>query len=243
MITADHVKKFREEGFFILHNLFSAEEIDALTEHIDRFAASHEEQLRTQGGSGISRPNEISFTAHLASHDPTIMAFTTRNEFIELTSTLLKDDISLYWDQAVYKKPETPREFPWHQDNGYFVTDPAEYVTCWLALDDATVENGCIWVIPRSHHQGLVEHKDTSIGKQCYFGEDPGIPVPLRKGSMAVFSSLLFHRSGPNVSNTVRKGYIIQYCVAHTKSAATGEPLNRLVIARNGKPVPLAQKA
>ncbi len=174
---------------------------------------------------------------HLAEQDPEIMRFVAQEKFAHLTSDLLNETVALYWDQSVYKKPETPREFPWHQDTGYIPTDPAEYITCWLALVDVTIENGCISVLPGSHLQGIVEHQDTEIGKQCYFGADPGVPVELKKGSMVVFSSLLFHRSGPNVSQTVRKGYVIQYCVAHARNALTGDLFNGVVIARQGEPV------
>ena len=53
-----------------------------------------------------------------------------------------------YWDQAVYKKPGTESPFPWHQDNGYAFVEPQQYLTCWVALTDATEENGCPWVVP-----------------------------------------------------------------------------------------------
>ena len=229
--TQERQKLFDTQGYFILEHAFPAAEIDELRTHIDAFAAVHEAELQNNGREGISRPNEISFTIHLAERDPSIKSFVSQATFAEITSGLLDADISLYWDQAVYKKPEAARDFPWHQDTGYIPTDPATYVTCWLALDDVTQENGCIWVLPGTQKQGLIEHQNTEIGKQCYFGDDPGIPVPLTKGSMVVFSSLLFHRSGPNLSKQVRKGYVIQYCVSNAKHAVTGEPFNRLVIA------------
>jgi phytanoyl-CoA hydroxylase len=237
LITTEQKQHFRERGYFVLPNSFSEEEMDTLTARIDHFAAAHEAQLKEVGREGISRANEIAFTTHLAAQDPEIMRFVAQEKFARLTSELLNDDISLYWDQAVYKKPETRREFPWHQDTGYTPTDPAEYITCWLALVDVTIENGCIYVIPGSHQQGMIEHKDTEIGKQCYFGSDSGIPVELKKGSMVAFSSLLFHRSGPNTSHGVRKGYVIQYSVAGARHGTTGEPFNNVVIAQHGEPV------
>jgi ectoine hydroxylase-related dioxygenase (phytanoyl-CoA dioxygenase family) len=231
------IQQFREHGYFILPDLFSAQDIDVLVEHIDYFANAHETVLKEKGTEGISRANEISFTTHLAAQDPVILHFVARPEFVEVTTSLLGPDVELYWDQSVYKKPETKREFPWHQDTGYVLTDPIEYVTCWLALNDVSVENGGIWLIPDSHHQGVVEHKNTDIGKQCYFGDEQGIPVPLKKGSMVVFSSLAFHRSGPNLSNGIRKGYVIQYSIEGAKNGVTGNPFNGIVVAHDGQPV------
>ncbi len=143
----------------------------------------------------------------------------------------------MYNDQSVYKRIEAKREFPWHQDNGYGPIDPLPYITCWLALEDTTLENGCIWIQPRSHLKGVVEHKQTDIGLQCYFEEDPGLAVPLKKGSMVVFSSLLFHRSTPNLSNTIRKGYILQYSHAGAKNPMTEEIFERGPVLRLKSPI------
>jgi ectoine hydroxylase-related dioxygenase (phytanoyl-CoA dioxygenase family) len=235
MVTEIQREQFRRDGYFILDGIFNQQEIDELEQHIDRFVEAHERELQAKGASGISRPNEISFTWNLTAQDPVIQSFATQQRFVDLTKDLLGNEVSLYWDQSVYKKPETPREFPWHQDNGYVPVKPEEYLTCWLALEDATVENGCIWVLPGSHQQGLVEHKDTPIGKQGYLGEDEGTAVPLKKGSMVVFSSLLLHRSGPNLSNTTRKAYILQYTPADARHGETGEPFNRLLVVHEGQ--------
>jgi ectoine hydroxylase-related dioxygenase (phytanoyl-CoA dioxygenase family) len=211
--------------------------MDALRARIDVFDDELNKQLIATGKQFIQIPNQIVFTANLNFRDPEIQAFTAQPKFVELTTQLLGPDVRLYWDQSVYKRPEARRDFPWHQDNGYVPTDPVHYVTCWIALEDATVENGCVWILPRTHTQGVVEHKMTDIGWQCYFGGDPGIPVELRKGSMAVFPSTLFHRSGPNVSPGMRKGYIVQYSVEGARNAATGAVFdNGPVIARDGKP-------
>jgi phytanoyl-CoA hydroxylase len=237
MVTDMQLAQFREQGYFILEDLFGAAEINELTAHIDAFSEQHEAELQRQGQQGISRPREISFTTHLAEQDAAIRRFVAQPKLVAITTRVLGPDVALYWDQAVYKRPEAQRDFPWHQDNGYIPVEPAEYLTCWLALVDATIANGCIWVIPGSHKHGVVEHKETPIGKQCYFGPDPGVAIELRQGSMACFSSLLFHRSGPNLSAATRKGYVIQYAPAHVRHAVTGAPLARLIVARGGQAI------
>lgn len=239
MVTNAQRQQFQESGYFILPELFTAEEMDAVRAHIDRFAEAHDAELARlkDGMSGISRANEISFTAHLAAREPALMDFVRDERLLGLAVDLLGPDVSLYWDQSVYKQPEARRDFPWHQDNGYTPVEPQQYLTCWIALVDVAIENGSIWVLPGSHHDGMVEHQDTAIGKQCYFGDDPGTPVALKKGGVAVFSSLLFHRSGPNVSATTRKAYIVQYTPAHARNGRTGEPLDRPQLTRNGSPI------
>lgn len=239
MLTDAQRRQFKEQGFFILPDLFTGEEIDAVRPHIDGFADAHEAQLRQlkDGTNNISRANEISFTAHLAEQDPALMNFVTDPRLLRIATDVLGPDVSLYWDQSVYKKPEAARDFPWHQDNGYTPVEPQQYLTCWIALVDVPVENGSIWVLPGSHQDGIVEHRDTPIGKQCYFGDDLGTPVPLRKGGAAIFSSLIFHRSGPNISSEVRKAYIVQYTPADARNGLTGEVLKRPQLTRNGEPI------
>ena len=145
----------------------------------------------------------------------------------------------LFWEQGVAKPPQARTELPWHQDSGYTPTVPEEYVTCWLALDDAVETNGCLWVQPRSHHRGRQPHHNSeSFGpfRVGYDGDDNGVAVPVTKGSVLVFSSLLLHRSGPNVTDSSRRAWIIQYCVADATSALSGKPLDdRLLVAQDGR--------
>ena len=234
MLSPEQLNQFRTEGYAIVPNLFSAQEIDAVLPHLDQFDTLHEQELDKQGTQGISRRGEISFTNDLARRDAAIMDFVRKPQILAIANQVLGPNVALYWDQTVYKRPEGKRDFPWHQDNGYTAVEPAEYLTSWIALADTTIDNGCIWLLPGSHKQGLIEHKETPIGKQCYFGDETGIPVPLKKGSVAFFSSLAFHRSGPNLSSDTRKGYIVQYSVSPTRSLRDGKVTDKAVLTREG---------
>ena len=86
----------------------------------------------------------------------------------------------LYWDQAVYKKPGTESPFPWHQDNGYAFVEPQQYLTCWVALTDATEENGCPWVVPGLHRRGTLAHEYSDIGFVCLRDPADAVAVPAR---------------------------------------------------------------
>src|SRR5579862_4550050 len=203
-ITPEQRREFEDKGYFVLENIFTREEMDDLTRHIEALKRRHQEKIVADGGTEvISRADEITFTSYLAEQDPAIKAFTMRPEFVAIATQLLGPDIDLYWNQSVFKEPEGKREFPWHQDDGYTAVTPSPYLTLWLALNDATLENGCIWVLPGSHKKGLVTHRQSPIGLVCHDSNDPdqGIPVPVSAGSMAVFQSLTMHKSGVNVSS------------------------------------------
>lgn len=237
-ITEEQRHQFAENGYFVLENVFTQAEMDELARHIEAHQARHEQRLQKVGTEGISRANEISFTSHLAEQDDAIRAFCERPEFVAITTQILGPNVDLYWNQSVFKGPEGEKEFPWHQDDGYTPVEPSPYLTLWLALNDATTENGCISVLPGSHKRGLVEHKPSPIGLICHSLDDPdqGIQVPVKAGSLAVFQSLTMHKSGVNRSKGFRKAYIIQYSHAGLKNARTGEVLTgKIPIAREGK--------
>ena len=94
---------------------------------------------------------------------------------------LIGPDARLYWEQAVYKLPHNPDPVPWHQDNGYTYVEPQAYLTCWVALVDATLDNGCVWVVPGLHRRGTLDHWDTELGFRCLpDGVDGAVAVPVR---------------------------------------------------------------
>ncbi len=240
-ITDAQRQQLDENGYFILENVFTQPEMDALAAQIEAHQQRHEQQLASAGGTqGISRAKEISFTDHLAERDNDIRAFATRPEFVAIATQLLGPDIDLYWNQSVFKGPEGEKEFPWHQDDGYTPVSPSPYLTLWLALNDATTDNGCIWVLPGSHKNGLAAHTPSAIGLVCHSADDPdqGVAVPVKAGSLAVFYSLTMHKSGVNRSSGSRKAYILQYSHANLKNLKTGEILADLIpLARRGEAV------
>lgn len=242
VIEDRHHNEMDSQGFTVLEDVFSAREMEELGALIDAYQKRHTERLAAVGGTdgGISRADEITFTDHLAEADPGIMEFVKRPEFVALLAQFLGPDCDLYWNQSVYKAGGGTKQFPWHQDDGYTPVTPSPYLTLWLAINDVTVENGSIWVLPGSHKKGLLPHEDTSIGKSCYSLDEPeqGVPVPLKAGSMAVFWSLTVHKSGLNVTDGVRKAFVIQYAVAGLKNAYSQEPVAGMTpVSRDGSAV------
>jgi ectoine hydroxylase-related dioxygenase (phytanoyl-CoA dioxygenase family) len=243
IITEAQKQQMANQGYTLIENVFTPAEMDDLATKIEDHQKRHEEALRTQGGTqGISRADEITFTAFLAENDPDIHTFVTRPEFVAIATTFLGPDVDLYWNQSVFKQPEGTKIFPWHQDDGYTPVTPSPYLTLWLALNDATPENGCISVLPGAYKRGLLPHKQTDIGLVCHDAADPdqGVLVPVKAGSIAAFWSLTPHKSGANVSSGPRKAYVIQYSHAGLKNARTGEMLTgKIPLARGGAAVSL----
>lgn len=213
LISEAQAEAYRVDGFFVLEAAFDDATVARLLEEIDPLEARAEALLRSRadGRRGISRAGEITFRPHLVTASDFLRRFSMHPVFQGLAHDLIGRDVRLYWDQSVYKKPGTVAEFPWHQDNGYNYVEPQQYLTCWIALTPATLENGCPWVMPGLHRRGTLRHWPTELGYQCLESSEGARPLPLEPGSVAVFSSLTPHRTGPNVSRTVRKAYIVQF--------------------------------
>ncbi len=215
-ITTAQARQYDESGFFVLEEALGRAEVDALIGAIDPFEEHQADALRELDGGRffIARADEITFTTHLVLQSPPLKEFTRSPLLTDLCADLLGPDVRLYWDQAVYKKPGTESPFPWHQDNGYAFVEPQQYLTCWVALTDATEENGCPWVVPGLHRGGTLAHEYSDIGFVCLRDPTDAVAVPVRAGSIVVFSSLTPHSTGPNRTNQVRKAYIVQYAPA-----------------------------
>lgn len=222
--------RFARDGWFVADGVFSPDECDRIVELLE--ATDLELPLgRAEDGPMSYRP-----MLHRASDG--LRAVATDRRWARFVLPIVGPDARLYWEQGVAKPPRARTELPWHQDNGYTPLDPEEYLTCWLALDEATVENGCLWVLGGSHRAGTRRHRDGGTGpfRVGYDGTDPGTAVPVRKGSVLVFSSLLLHRSGPNTSDLPRHAWVIQFCPAHARSALSGNPMDdRLRVAEDGR--------
>jgi ectoine hydroxylase-related dioxygenase (phytanoyl-CoA dioxygenase family) len=212
-VTVEQASTYDELGFFVVEHAFDPETVSEVVAEIDPIEHELEDLLRqTYGGKVfIARADEITFTTHLVARSAFLRAFVASSPLVDICADLIGPDVRLYWDQAVYKKPATAASFPWHQDNGYAFVEPQQYLTCWIALTDATEENGCPWVVPGLHKMGTLRHEATETGLVCFENAEGALPVPVAAGGIVVFSSLTPHCTGPNQTDEVRKSYIVQY--------------------------------
>jgi ectoine hydroxylase-related dioxygenase (phytanoyl-CoA dioxygenase family) len=251
-LTAEQVAQFDREGFVVVPDVVAPDDLAAIVEEIDGFEAGVEAFLRNEDGErfSIAEAGAITFTTHLVAKSPRLAAFARAPFFTGVCADLVGPDVNLYWDQAVYKKPEKPRRFPWHQDNGYAYVEPQQYLTCWVALTDATAENGCPQVAPGLHRRGTLRHSYVEpLGWEC-LTDHPGAAIAeVPAGGVVVFSSLTPHLTGPNLTGAVRKAYILQYApagaavlqgdppAAPTGRAPADAPERQFPVLRDGRPV------
>jgi phytanoyl-CoA hydroxylase len=214
VVSGEQAAAFDRDGYTVVDDLLTAEQVERALGEIDVAEARVERFLQRQEDErfGIAESGALTVTIHLAARSPWLAGLVASEPFTGLCHDLLGPDVRLYWDQAVYKKPEKPRRVPWHQDNGYAYVEPQQYLTVWVALTDATEANGCPEIAPGLHRSGTLRHRYVDpLGWECIPEGTPSIAAPVRAGGAVVFSSLTPHRTGPNTTDAVRKAYIVQY--------------------------------
>ena len=116
-------------------------------------------------------------------------------------------------------------------------------MTCWIALDDVDETNGTVYVLPydRAGTREVVPHRrDPATNDMVgYLGDDPGVPAIVDAGSIVCFSSTLFHRSGPNTTDRLRRVYVAQYSPEPIVDKDGDTPRHQAVpVLRAGRPPP-----
>lgn len=123
----------------------------------------------------------------------------------------------LYQSMYIFKKPRVGGEVRWHQDASFFYTQPLSVTAFWFALDDATIENGCLWVQPGGHtsplRQRFVVRDGTAaletLDQTPWPDENQAVPLEVKSGTLVVFNGLLPHYSAPNRSDKPRHAYTL----------------------------------
>jgi len=244
---------FDRDGFCVMPAVFDPTELAELDAAIEPGESLVRELLAQLPGGRLSVAGLDTQTVapNMVSGSEVLRSTCANPRLVAACADLIGPDVRLYWEQAVYKQPHSAAPVLWHQDNGYTYVEPQAYLTCWIAITDATPDNGCVSVIPGAHLDGTLEHRSTPIGEECWGEWDRAIDVPVRAGDVVVFSSLTPHATRANATDEVRKAYIVQYmpdgAVALEGDPHRGEPTNRRVlddpvlhqpVLRDGLPIP-----
>jgi phytanoyl-CoA hydroxylase len=155
---------------------------------------------------------------------------------------LIGQEMVLKGEMALSKPPQIGSEKPWHQDNAYFNWLPLHLVgTAWIALDDATIENGCMFVLPGGHNLGALKHHHT-IDCEILpdrFDRSKAIPVELKAGGALYFSAMLPHQTPPNRTSTRRRALQFQYRGVETVQVSK-EEFGKVFAEADGTPASCA---
>jgi phytanoyl-CoA hydroxylase len=213
------LKQFREEGYAMLGRVLSESDLEDLR--------AEEARFRANARIPATEKNKTLFFSQVCPYSELVRKVGTAGSHLGAMEQLIGPNLILWFTQFVTKMPDGSSgksEFPWHQDNGYISIEPANNVTVWIALDDVDTANGCVWIVPRSHREGLLPHQKKSA--DSWFlelkVEGDGIPAVMKAGEGVAFTGLTLHRSKLNGTDKARRAFFFEYCDASAFAIPTG---------------------
>jgi ectoine hydroxylase-related dioxygenase (phytanoyl-CoA dioxygenase family) len=224
-LTPAAVEEFQRNGFLKVEDVLTAPQVAALGDHADLIAAGKaahipdtslqlEPVFRDVTTAVADRVLATRKLFNMAVYDELLWSHATNPAVVDIVADLLgTDDLKMYGDQLFMKSPVTGSAQPWHQDSASWRDIfPMDLVTAWTAIDDATLDNGCLRFVPGTQRWGMLNR-----GRLAHFVDDletavwPAVPVPVRAGGISFHHSLTLHTSSQNSSPQRRRAYAIHY--------------------------------
>ncbi len=228
--SSEEVASFEENGFLLVEDVLSPEEQEVLREETAYICRGERgkvtglpEYSNAESAEEIMAktlcvhfPHKISETMYDALAQPLIVDYLTA-----LIGANVKCMQSMLFIKSVGKPGQA-----WHQDEAFIPTRDRSLTAAWMALDDATPENGCLWAIPGSHKHGVLwpfrDHDDEryDCAAEAFdfpYNDEDGVMIPAKAGSVVFFNGYLLHRSLPNYAESgFRRSLVNHYMSAES---------------------------
>jgi ectoine hydroxylase-related dioxygenase (phytanoyl-CoA dioxygenase family) len=223
VISESQQEQYRTEGYMILPQVIPTDQLTALREECSYYLGYCDALMDAKGvqADNLSHRGKRYFINNRYRLSPRLWKFIFSDLMAQVAAATVGPDAYLFHEQWVVKGAEQGMKFAWHQDSGYVkwydpTTKHRPYVTCWCTLDDVSEANGTVYLLPhsRARTQGkIIDHtKEAGTNDLIgYTGDDPGDAVTVPAGSIVAFDSFVFHRSGPNRTDHMRRIYLPQY--------------------------------
>ena len=217
MINHSEKLFFRTEGYLVVKNLISQDELRYYDSLYNSFLNNSIDAVKYRsdlaGGKDISKEKitQIMVPSKLV---PDLLQKPIHVKVLAIAKQLLGNDVEFDFDMLINKGPYSNTITPWHQDSAYWISmSDKRAVSCWIAIDRATLNNGCMWYTPKSHLMPTLKHDQT--GKKgalkCKGDEEGSVYVELEPGSCVFHHGNTLHYSRGNSTNTNRRALIINF--------------------------------
>jgi ectoine hydroxylase-related dioxygenase (phytanoyl-CoA dioxygenase family) len=229
LLTDAQIQFFVENGYLVVPNLIDTAEVEELRQDTVRIARGHypcesiPPVVETQSDDAVLRTILCIHQPHYIS--PVMEKYVQHPKICGILSQITAAHLP-YWDGSVkcmqsmlFVKPPEFQGQAWHQDEIYIPTRDRSLIGAWIALDDATIANGCLWVIPGSHRPGYLYPQrahdnadEFDFAPESFgFDESAAVPVEVPTGSLVFFNGYLLHRSHRNRSEVYRRVLVNHY--------------------------------
>jgi phytanoyl-CoA hydroxylase len=232
-LSKEQLAFYEENGYVVVPDVVSQDVVKrlrtAITEMTEEAQAGRDARFQPAvepdaAGGVATKAAPLRKLNELVPHDEFFRSVAKSDKIVDVVAQLAGNAkrIMLYSDQVFLKPAFCGSEKPLHQDNSYFRVMPHSHgVTCWMAVDDATIENGCMNYIPGSHKLGLLPHKELTKAhltpEGSGFGEE--VPVPVKAGTAIFHHLLCLHSSKANKSDKSRRAWALHYANRDAESS------------------------
>ncbi len=231
VLTQEQVADFNRVGYIKGIPIFNETEIGGHRQYFDTLLAN----VLSEGGSSYSI-----ISAHMKYGK--VYDLLTHPNIVACVKDLVGEDVIGWGAHYFCKMPHDPKNVGWHQDAGYWPLTPSKTVTVWLAIDDATVENGAMRFIAGSHHLGHLTARSSEPDENSVLGqivenaEAHGEPVDveLKAGEISIHTDLLLHGSNANPSPKRRCGLTLRYCTSDVRASFRWDREGIVVSGKDG---------
>ncbi|NLD53873.1 MAG: phytanoyl-CoA dioxygenase family protein [Burkholderiaceae bacterium] len=227
-LTEADIARYRHVGHLTVPGVFDRDRMTAVIEDIQRWgeeflAELPSEQRAWYVDGGVKARSVLRKLDNPHHHRESVRALARSPALVGLVEQLIGPGVSVYFSQIFFKPPEGGGPKPAHQDNFYFGPNDAEgVVTAWIALDDATLENGCLY-FGEGSNLGPVYTHEAPPGEpynlqlpQALLDRQPMSPAPVACGGVSFHHGNTFHQSAPNLSAKWRRACALHYVNAGT---------------------------
>jgi phytanoyl-CoA hydroxylase len=221
---------YQDNGYFVLPNALSEAEVRALRAETARVCAGEAGQVSGSEARKVGETDDELLQRVLCIHFPhkvsELMYQTLAHPaVVEVLTAVIGPNVKCMQSMLFIKAAGKPGQ-AWHQDEDYILTRDRSLIGAWIALDDATIENGCLWIIPGSHKHGILWEQewhgdrrfDCALQSVNFpYTDDDSIPVEVKAGSVVFFNGYTLHRSLPNrASGGYRRALVNHYMSAES---------------------------
>ncbi|MEZ6129860.1 MAG: phytanoyl-CoA dioxygenase family protein [Planctomycetaceae bacterium] len=222
MFTDQHLKTFHETGHVTVPGVLTADQLAAACHDVETWSSEFMAALSTESRRWYLENNGNSSMLRKldnpAFHRPFFRSLAGEPKLIEMVERLTGPGVSVFFSQVFCKPPEVGGPKPVHQDNFYFGPDNLDAtLTVWIALDDANVENGCLFYADGSHTGPVVNHEapvDEPFNLQIaaqQIGRYPMTAAPVPAGGISFHHGNTWHQSSANTSLRARRAVVFHY--------------------------------
>jgi ectoine hydroxylase-related dioxygenase (phytanoyl-CoA dioxygenase family) len=229
-LPAEAADFYRDEGYLVVTDALTAAEVEALRAETARLCRNEDGRIEGVAPAEPTLTDEEALRRVLCIHFPHKLSPLFHDALahpatVEVLTRVVGPNVKCMQSMLFVKASGKPGQ-AWHQDEDFIPTRDRSLIGAWIALDDATVENGCLWVLPGSHQRGILwpqkfhfdSRFDCTRESYGFPGEaDRGVPVEVKAGSIVFFNGYLLHRSLPNrARGAFRRSLVNHYMSAES---------------------------